>query len=72
MKAACAVAFACNPELEDGTSSPLGLPGLKGQWRPVCAPKSKEKERRRMAEGEERAEEAEVTREENGRQTDKD
>ncbi|KAJ1189238.1 hypothetical protein NDU88_005988 [Pleurodeles waltl] len=69
VKAACAVAATSNPELSDGTTSPLGVPGLKGQWRPVHAPEREEKERRRTAEGEERTEEAGGSRKEDERQT---
>ncbi|KAJ1092044.1 hypothetical protein NDU88_005158 [Pleurodeles waltl] len=66
VKAACADAATSNPELEDGTTSPLGLPGPKGQWRTVRAPESEEKERTPV-DREERAEEAEVMRKEDRR-----
>ncbi|KAJ1088745.1 hypothetical protein NDU88_001900 [Pleurodeles waltl] len=68
MKAACAVSAACNQELEDGVTSPLGLPGLKGVRRPARAPENAEKERRWAAGEEKRAEEAGVWRKEDGPQ----
>ncbi|KAJ1165513.1 hypothetical protein NDU88_005940 [Pleurodeles waltl] len=51
-EAACADAAASNPELEDGTTSPLGFPGLKGQRRTVRTPESEEKEKTPAGKGE--------------------
>ncbi|KAJ1165512.1 hypothetical protein NDU88_005939 [Pleurodeles waltl] len=66
VKAACADAAASIPEPEDGTTSPLGLPGLKGQRRTVRAPESEEKEKTPADKG---AEEAGETRKEDGRRS---
>ncbi|KAJ1149642.1 hypothetical protein NDU88_002448 [Pleurodeles waltl] len=68
MKAACAGAAACNPEQEDGVTSPTGLLGLKGARRPAHVPKNAEKEGRRAADEEESVEEAAVWGREEGRQ----
>ncbi|KAJ1088957.1 hypothetical protein NDU88_002111 [Pleurodeles waltl] len=60
VKAACAGAAACNPELQDGVTSPFRLLGLKGARRPARAPENAEKEGRRAADEEESVEEAGV------------
>ncbi|KAJ1110086.1 hypothetical protein NDU88_007441 [Pleurodeles waltl] len=63
MKAACADAADFNPEPEDGTTSPLGLLGLKGQRRTVCAPESVEKEKTSADSGESAEEAGEMRKE---------
>ncbi|KAJ1109586.1 hypothetical protein NDU88_006946 [Pleurodeles waltl] len=66
VEAACADAVTSNPEMEIGTTSPLEVPGLKGQRQTVCAPGNEEKEET-PAERRVRAEEAGVARKEDGR-----
>ncbi|KAJ1124200.1 hypothetical protein NDU88_002661 [Pleurodeles waltl] len=68
MKAACADSADFNPEPEDRTTSPLGLPGLKGQRRTDREPESVEKEKT-LPDMEESTEAAEETRKEDGRRS---